>query len=286
MRITILGSNGQLGSDLVRELAKQHELFPLTHGDADIADLEDLRSALRTTEPDAVLNTAAFHNVPDCETSPGRAAEVNATGALHLARLAHELDYTLVHYSTDYVFDGEKQRPYVESDTARPLNVYGVTKLAGEHYVRAYAPRHFVLRVSGLYGITGCRAKGGGNFIMTMKRLAEEKPEVRVVEDEVLTPTSTEAVAAGTAGLLESQAYGLYHMTGEGSCSWYEFARAIWEELGFETPLHPTTSAEFPSPVKRPLYSVLENEGLKRLGLNGMPHWRDDLLRFLRTHMK
>jgi dTDP-4-dehydrorhamnose reductase len=239
-----------------------------------------VRAALAAHRPDAVLNTAAFHNMPRCEEDPARAFAVNAVGALNLARAAAEAGVRNVYFSTDYVFDGAKGEPYEETDRPAPLNVYGASKLAGERLSEVYAPGSLVLRISGLYGRVPCRDKGE-NFITKMIALAGKLPEVRVVTDEILTPTPTRAIARKAVELLATDAAGLMHMTCEGACSWHEFAREIFDVLELGTPLGEATVADFPSPVARPHYSVLANTRLADTGLAPMPHWREALHEFL-----
>jgi dTDP-4-dehydrorhamnose reductase len=178
------------------------------------------------------------------------------------------------------VFDGKKQKPYTEDDRPNPLSVYANTKLSGEYFAMNYCDKSFVIRVSGIYGKVPCRAKGG-NFITTMIKLAKEKPEVRVVTDEILTPTPTYHIAKNTAALIKTGAFGLYHMSCEGECSWYEFAKVIWETLKLTTPLYSASVKDFPLVVKRPFYSVLENRNLNKLGINEMPEWKEALIEFL-----
>src|SRR5208282_197145 len=185
MNIAVIGSNGQLGSDVVRVLVHQGEdVYSLTHADIEVSSLESVADCLRSKRPEIVINTAAMHHVENCEQEPGKAYAVNAVGPRNLATVARDLGAVLMHVSTDYVFDGRKGSPYVEEDNPLPLNAYGITKLAGEHYVRATAPKHFVIRTSGLYGKSPCRAKGGLNFIELMLKLAKERGEVRVVDSE------------------------------------------------------------------------------------------------------
>jgi dTDP-4-dehydrorhamnose reductase len=186
-----------------------------------------------------------------------------------------------VHVSTDYVFDGAKRAPYVEGDRPNPLNVYGVSKLAGEYAVLNAGGEHQVVRSSGLYGVRPCRAKGG-NFIDTMFRLAAERDEVRVVNDEVLTPTFTADLAGQIRTLALEGPPGLYHATNQGSCSWFEFAQAIFELGRLRTPLRPTSVAEFGAPVRRPFYSVLDNAALRAAGLDRMRPWREALADYMR----
>jgi len=256
----------------------------LAHEDLEIGDPAAVRATLERLRPDVVVNTAAFHNVPRCEAEEERAFALNAVAARRLAQACSALGARLVHVSTDYVFDGAKQAPYVETDRPNPLNVYGVSKLAGEYAVLNEGGRHQVVRSSGLYGIRPCRAKGG-NFIDTMFKLARERPEVRVVDDEVLTPTFTADLAAQIRVLALEGPPGLFHATNQGSCSWYEFARAIFDLARLETPLLRTTVKEFQSPVRRPFYSVLENAALRAAGLDRMRPWRDALASYLQCRL-
>ncbi len=276
MKVVIIGANGQLGMDL---MAAYRDLSPvgLTHEEIEIANADSVRKVLMPLSPDLVINTAAYHKVDDCEKNPLRAFEVNAVGAMNLAKVSEEAKFVLVHISTDYVFDGAKRAPYVEADLPHPLSVYAASKLAGEHAVAAYASRGIVVRSSGLYGHNKCRAKGGKNFIDTMLGLARDGKKIRVVNDEVLTPTYTVDLARQVRELAASGACGLYHATNNGACSWYEFAREIFRNAGLAPDLEAVSAAEFYSPVKRPAYSVLDNAGLQKLGIDRMPVWRDSL---------
>jgi dTDP-4-dehydrorhamnose reductase len=275
MRVAIAGCEGQLGRDIVEAL-EGHDLDLWTHERVEITDEGAVGEAFRAFRPDAVINTAAFHNVPLCEEEPCRAYTVNALGPRNLARVCEQAGARLIHISTDYVFDGSKNAPYLESDLPAPQSVYATTKLAGEHLIAAETGRFAVLRTSGLYGVHPCRAKGR-NFVELMVKLARERGKVRVVTDEILTPTFTADLARQVVVVLEKGSPGLYHGTAEGSCSWFEFARAIFDIGGIEVDLQPTTSEEFPSPAKRPAYSVLENANLEDQGLNIMRDWREAL---------
>jgi dTDP-4-dehydrorhamnose reductase len=282
LRIAVIGANGQLGCDVCKAFAESgHEVIELNHGAADVTDLDLMRTCLERVKPDVIVNTAAMHKVELCEDEPAKSFLVNGAGARNVALLAERFGATLFHISTDYVFDGAKKMPYVETDSPLPLNVYGNTKLAGEYFVRSIARKHFVLRVSGLYGTNPCRAKGGANFVNLMLRLAKERDEVRVVDDEELTPTFTEDIAAQMVAMVGVDAYGLYHVTAQGSCSWYGFAKKIFELSGSRVKLSVANPAEFPSKVPRPKYSVLENAKLKSLGLDIMRPWEDELRRYL-----
>jgi dTDP-4-dehydrorhamnose reductase len=279
LTVVVVGSTGQLGSDLVEAFAGDR-VHGLAHEDMDIGDDAAVRRVLSELRPDVVVNTAAFHNVPKCETDVEQAYALNAVAPRRLARVCKELGARLVHVSTDYVFDGAKQTPYLETDRAMPLNVYGVSKLAGEHEVLGADGNHQVVRSSGLYGLRPCRAKGG-NFIDTMYRVAAQQPEVRVVSDEILTPTFTADLAAQIRVLALEGRPGLFHATNQGSCSWYEFARAIFDLGGLATPLRPTSVQDFAAPVRRPFYSVLENAALAAARLDRMRHWRDALADYM-----
>jgi len=282
MKVVIIGANGQLGSDGVKALPfHKYDLVPLTHADVEVADLDSVKQALERQKPDLVINTAAYHKTDECEEHPERAFAVNAVGAWNVARVCADIDACLVHISTDYVFDGGKRNPYLESDLPHPLNVYGVSKLAGEHLIRFALERYFIVRTSGLYGIHPCRAKKGENFVDLMLRLARERTELRVVADEVLTPTYTLDLIHQIEVLVQTEHYGLYHITNSGQCSWYEFARAIFDLTGTSVNLKPSTAGEFPRPIKRPAYSVLENRALQEIGLDIMRPWQEALQAYL-----
>ncbi len=282
MKLVVIGANGQLGTDLMEVLSARHDVTALNHADIEITEIDSVRNSLSAIKPDVVLNTAAYHIVPEAEKFPEKAFQINGIGALNLAKVCQQLNTRLVHYSTDYVFDGEKQKPYTEEDRPNPLSVYANTKLSGEYFALNYCDKSYVIRVSGIYGKVPCRAKGG-NFITTMIKLANEKPEVRVVNDEILTPTPTWEIAKNTAALIGTDAFGLYHMSCEGEVSWYEFAKVIWETLQLKTPLYPASVKDFPLVVKRPFYSVLENRNLNKLGINEMPEWKEALIQFLKS---
>ena len=282
MKIMVLGGTGQLGQDIgrVAEGADVQAVL-LSHEEADVTNPENLSKAFAAHRPDIVVNTAAMHHVENCEDEIEKAFLVNGIGALNVARASAESGSKVVHISTDYVFDGAKKAPYLETDTPLPLNVYGNTKLSGEYFVQATTPRHFVLRVSGLFGIHPCRAKQGRNFVTTMLKLASERDELKVVTDEIVTPTHTLDIARQIMAIADSDAFGLYHVTSEGACSWYDFAKRIFEIKNVSVTLNTATSADFPSKVARPTYSVLENAGLKAQGLNVMPKWENALEEFL-----
>jgi dTDP-4-dehydrorhamnose reductase len=282
MKVAIIGANGQLGIDLSEEFLRAgDEVCRLTHADVDISSQESLRNVLGPAKPALVVNTAAMHHVENCEKDPLKAYTVNALGARNLALVARDLDVPLVHISTDYVFDGAKREPYLENDEAVPLNVYGNTKLAGEAFIRATTPKHFIVRSSALFGRGACRAKCGPNFVELMLKLAKERGQVKVVQDEIVSPTSTVELAQQIVVLSRTDRFGLYHATAEGSCTWYEFAKTIFDVANVKVDLIAAAPNEFPSKVPRPKYSVLENRRLKVLGLNRFGSWEDGLRSYL-----
>ena len=282
MKVVVIGGNGQLGHDVTRAFTEEgHAVTSLTHQDVEISSLESVRESLNELKPEMVVNTAAFHHVEKCEAELALAFAINAIGARNLAQVTKDAGATLLHISTDYVFDGRKGSPYVEEDIPAPLNVYGNTKLSGEFFVRCTNPRHFIVRTSAIYGANPCRAKGGLNFIELMLKLSQERKELRVVDDEFVTPTPTAQIARQLVALSRSSDYGLYHATAEGSCSWFEFAAAIFELTNTKISLEPARPGEFPAKVARPKYSVLENKALKSKSLNIFTHWKEGLETYL-----
>jgi dTDP-4-dehydrorhamnose reductase len=282
MRIALIGADGQLGSDLVPALKNQNVL-PLFWPAFDITRTAEAAGVLRRLHPDVVINTAAFHRVDECEDKADQAFAVNAFAVRELARTCRALKAVLVHFSTDFVFDGVRRSPYLEEDRPGPLSVYAASKLAGEHFVRAYADRYFLVRTCGLFGEAGCLEKGR-NFVETMLFLASEgRSPIRVVDDQIITPTPTAELAARVAALIQSEANGLYHMTAEGSCSWFEFARAIFELSGRDpSVVVPVDSTAFGSKARRPPYSVLENARMRTIGLPEFSPWKEALFVYLK----
>jgi dTDP-4-dehydrorhamnose reductase len=271
----LIGANGQLGSEL-RRAFDDHDLVPLTHADLELTDKAQVRDALHKYQPSLILNTAAYHRVDECEDHAELSFAVNAVAVRDLAIAAREIGAVLVHFSTDYVFDGRQRRPYREIDPPGPLSVYATSKLAGEYFVRTLLDRSFIIRSCGLYGLAGSRGKGG-NFVETMLRLAKEGREIRVVGDQILTPTSAKELAQKVRRLVETDAYGLYHITNDGECSWYQFAAAIFELTHLRPLFTETTSAAYGARATRPAYSVLDNANLRSLGLDDLRGWRDAL---------
>jgi len=279
MNIAIIGADGQLGSDCVKAL-KGNKVFPFYYPDFDITKPEGTKKALSQLDIEIVINTAAFHRVDECEEEPLKAFEVNTKAVRDLALICKELNLVLVHFSTDYVFDGRKETPYVEEDPPRPLNVYGVSKLAGEYLIRSILQRYFLIRTCGLFGEAGCWGKGS-NFVDAVISLEEKGKALRVVNDQCVTPTSTAELAQKIKDLIQTQHYGLFHLTNEGQCTWFEFAETIFSLIGKSPQLIPLDSKSYGARAIRPSYSVLENRKAKKIGLSEFSHWKDALKQYL-----
>lgn len=282
MKVAVTGAKGQLGSDLCRAL-HDFEVIPFTHADIEIGDMASVREAMVKHKPAVIINTAAYVRVDDCEDEGERASRVNALGARNVAVVAQELGAKLVQISTDYVFGGEAElrtTPYTEFDTPIPLNIYGKSKLVGENLVRHFCLRHFVIRASALFGVAGSSGKGG-NFIETMLRLGGERDELRVVSDQVFSPTYTADLARKIAQLVTTEYYGIFHITNRGACSWYEFTAEILRLAGLKTAVVPITSDQYPQKAPRPRYSVLDNYHLRLLGMDDMRPWQEALEDYL-----
>lgn len=278
----LIGGAGQLGHDL-RRLAPD-AFVSLDLPELDITSADQVAAAMQTHRPGVVINCAAQTNVDGCETAPADAFAINALGAWHVARSAAEVGARVIYISTDYVYGaaGKMLLSYAESDPPGPVNVYGASKLAGEHLTLAYNPRSLVVRTCGLYGHAGARGKGG-NFVETMLRLAGEGRSVRVVNDQILAPTSTVECAHKLLELAEHDVAGVVHIAATDSCSWYEFAREIFARLPHDVDLAPIPSSEYPTPARRPEYSALRSERLAPLGIAPCRTWRTMLHEYLET---
>ncbi len=280
MKVALIGSRGQLGQDLVKTAPSGIELVTFTHGDFDIVNKEDVLKFLgKENGFNVVINTAAFHKTDLCEDEPEKAYLVNAVGVKNLVEACERGDTVLVHISTDYVFDGKKieeKEPYYEDDTPNPLNIYGISKLAGEYILRNYIEKHYIIRSSSLYGVAGASGKGG-NFPYTILKKAKAGEKLRVIDDIYMVPTHTYDLAKGIWKLITDEyPYGIYHITHTGYCSWYEFAKKILEFAGLSADIEPVKHTEFPTKAKRPLWSVL---GTKK-GIELGP-WEEGLERFI-----
>ncbi|MBW9223432.1 dTDP-4-dehydrorhamnose reductase [Methanothermococcus sp. SCGC AD-155-E23] len=276
MKVAVIGATGQLGSDLVKVF---EEVIPLTHSDIEVTDLSSCE-VLKELKPHIVINTAAYHKTDECEDNPEKAFLVNAIGARNVALTCKEIGAINVYISTDYVFDGSKEEPYTEEDIPNPINVYGISKYAGELLTRTLCDRYYIIRVSSLFGVAGASGKGG-NFVETMIKKGKAGEELYVVNDITMSPTYTKDAAVAIKKILSSKLpYGVYHVTNDGFCTWYEFAKAIFEITGIDAKLNPTTSDRYPTKAKRPKNSALSIEKIRFYGIE-MRHWRDALRDYL-----
>lgn len=279
--ILLIGATGQLGGSLLAGAAADRIHSP-NRDELDIRDAESVLRCIDTYQPRIIINTAAFHNVPLCEEQAGQAMEVNCVAVYRLARLCAERNIRLVTFSTDYVFDGRQRMPYVETDMPAPLQIYGISRLAGEHAALSAAPRHaYVVRTCGLYGERGAVSKGG-NFVD--KRVADSKQtdKLDMSSDQTVIPTYTADLAEAVIALIDCEAAepGIYHLVNQGECTWAEFTAAIYEACGLATVVNPVDRGGLSGGMRRPSYSVIANTRAAALGIE-LPHWRDALKRYL-----
>jgi dTDP-4-dehydrorhamnose reductase len=278
VKILITGAEGMLGRTLMRRLS-DHDCRGTDIADCDLTQGGEVEALIDEAKPDVVIHCAAMTAVDDCETKQELAFAVNVKATGHLAVACHRHGARLVAISTDYVFDGDQERPYHEGDPTGPRTVYGQTKLAGEELIRAHCPNHVIARIAWLYGA------GGPSFLHTMLRLgSQEGDPLKVVDDQIGNPTSTDAVAGGIERLLSAQIAGVVHLTCEGEATWFEFTREIFRLAGLTRGLVPCTTDEYPRPAPRPANSRLENRSLQLHGLPSMPTWQAALETFLREH--
>ena len=275
MKILITGSNGMLGHDLADVLGDKHELILTTSKTLDITDKTQVMQVITEKKPDIVINSAAYTDVDGCEENTDLAYAVNGEGVRNLALACREIDCALVHISTDYVFDGTARQPISEDGEIGPISVYGKSKLQGEEAILEVLDKYFIIRTAWLYGVNG------RNFPRTMLELAENHSEITVVYDEVGTPTYTPDLAYGISQLIESEYYGIYHLTNSGSCSWCEFARYIFEIAGRDVKVIPVTASEFARPAPRPSYSVLNNKNWTDKGFKPLRDYKDAIKEYI-----
>lgn len=273
MKILVTGAGGMLGRDVTLAARNAgHDVVACTRLDLDITDADAVAERLERDRPAVVFNCAAWTDVDGAETAEDEATKINAEGAGIVAAAAAEVGAEIVQISTDYVFDGTKREPYLEDDPTGPISAYGRSKLAGEQAVAAANKRHFIVRTAWLYGV------GGRNFVETMLRLAKDHDEVLVVHDQVGSPTYTWHLAYGLLRLIEKAAYGIHHMAAQDSCSWFEFAREIFDQAGVECRVLSSTTEMLGRPAPRPAYSVLRSARQNEIKL---PAWRDGLAGYL-----
>jgi dTDP-4-dehydrorhamnose reductase len=280
-RYVVIGATGQLGSDLVRTFDRPDALTPLSTRDVDILDPAATRSTLEALRPTCVLNTAAYNLVDRAEEDGRSAFALNAEAVGSLADVCQSIGARLVHFSTDYVFDGAKRTPYLETDPPRPLSVYGESKLAGERLALERCERAVVFRVCGLFGLAGFLGKGKGNFVETMLRFGREGRPLRVVSDQVLCPSYTLDLARKVWAVLPKASHPVYHLTNAGQTSWYDFARRSLELAGVAADLTPVTAAEYGARARRPAYSVLAHANLAALGEDDLRPWDQALVAYV-----
>lgn len=275
MKILVTGSNGMLGHDLIDVLKDNHELILTTSKTLDITDKDKVIEFIRENNPDIVINSAAYTDVDGCEENQDIAYAVNGDGVENLALGCREVDCPLVHVSTDYVFDGTARNPIREDGKIGPISVYGKSKLKGEEAIQKILDKFFIVRTAWLYGING------GNFPKTMLELAKNHSEITVVYDEVGTPTYTPDLAYAISQLIDTDYYGIYHITNSGHCSWCEFAKYIFEVAGSDVNVIPVTASEFARPAPRPHYSVLENKRWIDNGFEPLRHYKDAVKEYI-----
>jgi dTDP-4-dehydrorhamnose reductase len=267
---------GQLGSDLVKVF---DDVIPLTHKEIEVADFSSCE-VIKDIKPEVIINTAAYHKTDECEDDPEKSFLVNAIGARNIAKIAKDVNAVNIFISTDYVFDGAKGSPYSEDDVANPINAYGISKYAGELFTKYISKKYYILRVSSLFGVAGASGKGG-NFVETMISKAKSGSELNVVDDITMSPTYTVDASIAIKKIIESDLpYGIYHVTNDGFCTWYEFAKAIFEVTGISANLFPTTSDKYPTKAKRPMNSSLSIDKIKSHGI-AMRHWKEALKAYL-----
>lgn len=275
MKILITGSNGMLGHDLEDVLKDTHELILTTSKTLDITDKDKTIDFIVENKPDVVINCAAYTDVDGCETNQELAYAVNSDGVRNLALGCRQIDCPLVHISTDYVFDGTARDPIEEDGEIGPISVYGKSKLKGEQAIQEILDKYYILRTAWLYGING------KNFPKTMLELAENHSEITVVYDEVGTPTYTPDLAYGISQIIETDYYGIYHLTNSGSCSWCEFAKYIFEIAGADVRVIPVTASEFSRPAPRPSYSVLKNKRWIENGFEPLRNYKEAIKEYI-----
>jgi dTDP-4-dehydrorhamnose reductase len=282
MKILLIGKTGQLGGDILRNGAG-HEIYAHDETSLDITVPEAVRAAIAELRPDVVINTAAFHNVPKCETDPLEAFRVNCVAVRDLAAACNEAGCRLVTFSSDYVFGGEKRKPYREDDHPAPLQMYGISRLAGEHAALSAGSNHaVVIRTCGLYGISGAASKGG-NFVDQRIADARRGGPLEMGCDQTVSPTWTGDLSRAVLQLIGHSGLrpGVYHLVNEGQCTWYDFTKEIYRILALDIEVHPVDRKGLTGTMRRPLYTVLQNTRARELGVV-LPHWKDGLARYLK----
>ena len=281
MKVMLTGANGQLGQELVCQLkATSFSVFSFTKTELDITDELKVQKVVGEIQPDVIINAAAFTKVDLAESEETLAYNINGFAQRNLAVAAEKVGAKICYVSTDYVFDGTGEVPYKEYDECNPLGVYGKSKYIGEQLTQSLSSKYFIVRTSWVYG------EYGSNFVKTMLKLAETRNELGVVQDQIGSPTYTVDLAEFIIKLINTDKFGIYHCTNSGSCSWYEFAKAIFEELELRIKVNPLKTEQYPTPAERPHYSVLDNMSLQINGFTPIRHWRESLKVFLENLKK
>lgn len=276
MKVLITGARGQLGTELMKVLIDK-DVFALGRDEMDITNQIQVRMRMEEISPDVVIHCAAYSEVDECEYNIDFANKVNAVGTGYVAVECLKIGAAMVYVSTDYVFDGQKGQPYYEFDKPNPKSTYGKTKLAGEEIVRRTLRQHYIIRTAWLYG------REGNNFVKTMLKLASIQKVINVVDDQIGSPTNARDLAEAIRLLIESNKYGIYHVTNSGSCSWYDFAKKIFEVKGINVQVNPITTEQLNRPAPRPAHSVLNNFNLQERLNYVMRHWEEALEEYLTT---
>ncbi len=277
MTLLVTGANGQLGQELVRLGDDAVRIVGYGRQQLDVTNLQQCRNVIATVRPDAIIHAAAYTAVDQAETDEDEAYRINAIGTRNLTIASREQGAKICYISTDYVFDGSASHPYNEYDNTNPQSVYGKSKRAGEILLKSLSDRYFIVRTSWVYG------KYGNNFVKTMLKLAKERDSVSVVHDQTGSPTYTLDLARFLVDLVKTEAYGIYHASNSGVCTWYEFAKAIFEEIGSSIRTEPCTTEQFPRPAPRPAYSVMAHSAILQNGFSDLRHWRDALRAYLKN---
>lgn len=284
MKIILIGKNGQLGQEIHKQAQEQgHDIHAFGREELDITDWGNVKSKIETIKPEFIINTSAFHVVPKCENDPGKALLVNAIALKKIAEFCEEKDIRFVTYSTDYVFDGLKGTPYEEEDKPNPLQIYGLSKLAGEYIALNYSKTSVVVRTCGVYGgPQGSRSKKG-NFALNILELAKREKTIEVSSEQIVSPTYSFDLAKATLALLEyKEIFGIYHLINEGYCSWAEFAEGAIKNKGLSTKIIPVDRKGVAGSFKRPLFSALKNRRAAKIGIK-LPTWQDAIKRYMST---
>jgi dTDP-4-dehydrorhamnose reductase len=278
MKIVVIGSTGQLGQDLMKTLRVDHEVVGLAHKEIEVTDYASVQT-LKEQKPNVIINTAAFHKTDQCEDEPLKTFSVNAVGPKNVAAICKELNATNVFISTDYLFSGLKNEPYTEADIPDPINTYGISKLAGELFTKQ-TPSHYIFRVASLFGVAGASGKGG-NFVETMIMKAKKGESISVVDDMWMSPTYTKDAAESIKKILELQLpFGVYHLTNQGQCTWFQFAQEIFKLAGLTPDLKRIATSQIQTKAKRPLFSALKSVKLSKYNLE-IRSWKKALYSYL-----